>query len=367
MNRRLLLLVVLTYAAVLLVVLVFKKPTISSSVTPIAQVLTPAPTVVPTSKVLLSAPPISKTLNSDYHVFQTFNNCGPAALSMTLFYYGINENQQKLGTDLRPYQNSAGDNDDKSVTLDELVEKAKEYNLIPYYRPNGSIDLIKRFITYDMPVITRTWLKVDDDVGHFRVVKGYDDSRQQLIQDDSLQGKNLWYTYDNFNAIWRKFNYEYLVLVPTDKKEIAEAILGADADAHIAWGRAAINAEKEVLSNPDDVYARFNLSVAYERIGEYKRSVEEFEKIESKLSRRTLWYQIDPIQAYFALGKYDKVFALTDIVLNNGNIAFSELYLLRGQIYLKQGNKEAARSEFEKALFYNSNLKAAKDAVASVQ
>lgn len=133
--------------------------------------------------------PNSKTLKTDYHIFQTFNNCGPAALSMALHFYGVDVSQEELGLALRPYQVANGDNDDKSVTLDELANKAKDYGFIPFHRPMGNPQLIKRFITNGIPVITRTWTKPNEDIGHFHVVKGYDDDSQTFLQDDSLQGK----------------------------------------------------------------------------------------------------------------------------------------------------------------------------------
>lgn len=326
---------------------------------------TPSPS--PASPALtLKTPLPNKILANDYHIYQTFNNCGPAALSMTLSYYGISETQHELGQQLRPFQNPQGDNDDKSVTLDELAEKSKDYGFIPYHRPNGTSELIKLFITYDIPVITRTWLKVDDDIGHYRVIKGYDDTAGKFIQDDSLQGKSLTYSYGDFDTIWKKFNYEYLVLIPEDKKEIAQIILGENFDFKKAWQNAAENAQNELQRNPDDIYARFNLSVALYNAGNFRQATKEFEKVENNLPFRTLWYQIEPIKAYYELGNYDRVFAITDNILNTYNRAFSELYIIRGNIYLKQGNQQAARQEFEKAVFYNQSLKEAQDALASI-
>ncbi|OGK23912.1 hypothetical protein A3A46_01095 [Candidatus Roizmanbacteria bacterium RIFCSPLOWO2_01_FULL_37_13] len=171
----------------------------------------PSPSLFPTS--ILKTPPETKILDDGYHVFQTFNNCGPAALSMALSYYGINVSQQELGNELRPFQNPQGDNDDKSVTLEELGEKAKDFGLIPYHRPNGNIELIKLFITYDIPFVARTLTKIEEDIGHYRTVKGYNDEIGQLIQDDSLQNKNLWFSYEDFFLLWKQFNYEYLVWV----------------------------------------------------------------------------------------------------------------------------------------------------------
>jgi tetratricopeptide (TPR) repeat protein len=284
---------------------------------------------------------------------------------MALSHYGISISQTEIGNDLRPYQHPTGDNDDKSVTLAELAEKSREFGFTPFYRPNGNSELVKKFITYDMPVIARTWLKPDEDIGHYRVVKGY--NQRAFIQDDSLQGKNLTYTYSDFDAIWKQFNYEYLVLVPDDKLEIAKTILGPDYDEKDAWERAASAAREQLKANPSDVHAGFNLSIALYNIGDFSGSVREFEKVEDRLSPRTLWYQIEPIQAYYELENYDRVMEITSNILNNNNRAFSELYIIRGNVYLQQGNKSAAKAEFEKAVQYNRNLQAAQDALESVQ
>jgi len=321
------------------------------------------PQIFPTPTPSTSGLPTAKTLSNDYHVFQTFNNCGPASLSMTLSYLGINKSQTELGQELRPYQVASGDNDDKSVTLDEMAGKAEELGFVAYHRPNGNMDLIKQFIANDIPVITRTWTKPNEDIGHFRVVKGYDNTRGVLIQDDSLQGKNLKFTYADFDVLWKKFNYEYLVIIPKAKQKTAGQIIGEDINLKTAWTKAAENFRKTLQDDPNDIDARFNLSVALYNIGDYSGSVREFEKVEAQLPFRTLWYQIEPIQAYFNLGNYQRVFEISDHILNNGNRAYSELYIIRGNIYLKQGNKEAARQEFEKAVIYNENLKAARDAL----
>ncbi len=275
---------------------------------------------------------------------------------MLLSYFGINKSQQELGQRLRPYQNPQGDNDDKSVTFEELAVLGNEYGLVSFHRPNGNIEILKQFIASGIPVATRTLLNTYEDIGHYRTVRGYDDVNKVIIQDDSLQGKNRAYSYQDYDALWKKFNYEYLVLVPLDKKLLAERILGADLDEKKAWETAASNARKELDKNPDDLYSRLNLSVALYHTGDYNQSVTEFELIENQLSFRTLWYQIEPIKAYFALNNYERVFAITDSILNNQNRAFSELYILRGKIFQKQGNIPAARVEFEKAVMYNINL-----------
>lgn len=327
----------------------------------------PIATPSPTPGILLPDSPKQHTLSGGIHVFQTFNNCGPAALSMALSYYSIFETQYTLGRALRPYQHPQGDNDDKSVTLSELAQKAADYTLLAYHRPNGTIDIVKQFIAHDMPVVTRTWLKPDDDIGHYRVIKGYDDVTGEIIQDDSLQGKNLRYSYDQFTILWKKFSYEYLVFVPPEKKEIAEAILGPNVDERYAWEAAHSLASQDLQNDPADIYAAFNLAVASYHTGNYRQAINEFEKVKTQLPFRMLWYQIEPIKAYYELGEYEELFALTESILGNQNRAFSELYYYRGQAYETQQLYPLARAEYEKAVRYNTEYKPATEALAAIR
>ena len=311
--------------------------------------------------------PAAVTIPNGTQVFQTFNNCGPAALSMALSYEGITISQQELGRILRPYQNPQGDNDDKSVTLSELARYATSHNLAVYHRPNGSLQTIKQFIASGIPVIVRTRLKIDDDIGHFRIIKGYDDATGEFIQDDSLQGKDLKYSYDTMFQLWQTFGFEYLVIVSPDSKQTAERILGDDVDEKTAWQNARSRAQLHSDQRPADIYARLSLSVALYHTGEYAQSVKEFETVQSQLPMRTLWYQIEPILSYMELGEFDNVLSITQNILSNQNRAFSELYLIRGAIYENRGDKDSARAEYEKAVLYNSSLEAAKQALQSIQ
>lgn len=317
--------------------------------------------------VNLKKSPAGKTIGNDYFVIQTFNNCGPASLSMLLSYFDIKADQGDLASQLRPYNNEYGDNDDKSVTIPELAKKAEEYNLITYHRPGGDAKLIKQFISYDIPVLTRTWLSLDDDIGHYRIIKGYSDEKGIIVQDDSYQGQNLEFTYADFDTLWSKYNYEYMVAVPQDKKDIAEKIIGKNLNEEYAWKQALGRSEKILDENPDDVYARFNAAIAAYYLSDYERTVEEYEKIESNLPFRTLWYQKEPIDAYFRLGNYDKVLNITSSILNNENKAFSELYLLRGKIFQSQGQTDLAQEEFESAVLYNNKLEEARLALNTVR
>jgi len=93
--------------------------------------------------------------------------------------------------------------------------------------------------------------------------------------------------------------------------------------------------------------------------------VAEFEKIDARLPQIVLWYQPQPIQAYLELGNHAKVLEWANKLLAR-NISYEEMYILRGKVYLEQNRPELAQKEFEQAVLYNQNSKAAQEALASV-
>lgn len=308
----------------------------------------------------------SDLLPSSRFVPQTFNNCGPATLSMIMSMFGKDVSQKELTDKMRPFNNPFGGVDDKSIFPDEFVQYAKEYGMSSLHRPNGSIDLLKKFIAHNIPVVVRTWLHPNEDIGHFRIVRGYDEQRRVIIQDDSYEGTNIEYSYETFSQMWKPFNYGYILVYPREKEAIIRAILGQDINEQKAWNNTEQRAMAELEKNPYDVYALFNISIANYYLGNYKIAVDYYEKSQKYLPRRMLWYQIEPILAYQKLKRYERVFNLVDSILQNGNLAYSELYFIRGQIYSEQGKIHDARLEFEKAIYYNKNFQKAKDALSLI-
>lgn len=333
--------------------------------------LTPTSTPLPSSAQATPTPlPRFYEIPGGTFVAQTFNNCGPATLSMAMSYWGIQVSQGILGEKMRPYQNQIGNNDDKSISVEEFVLEAKNYGLESLARPNGTVELLKKFVASNIPVIVRTWLHPNEDIGHFRIVRGYNDETRVFIQDDSYEGKNLTYDYDTFLSMWQPFNYGYIIVYPKEKESLVKNILGEEFDEKKSFENSLIRALRDAQGKLDNSldfsYAHFNLSTAYYYLGEYQKSVNEFEKIEYQLPFRMLWYQIEPIAAYKETGNNDRVFSLTEKILNNNNRAFSELYQLRGEIYLQEGKSEEAKGEFEKALFYNKNFTPAQASLSSL-
>jgi len=323
---------------------------INAPIQEIKRIVTPNVHTVP-----IKSPQSVTELPKKEYINQGFNNCGPATLAMVLNWHGKNSNQEDLGQELRPYQNPIGDNDDKSVFLQEFEPVIKRYDLQSYYRVNGTIDLLKLFVANDLPVIVRTWLHPDEDIGHFKIVRGFDNTRNVVIHDDSYEGPDIELDYKTFEDMWQPFNSEYLVVFPADKKPIVDAILKDEADLDTAYKNSTKRSQEMLQNNPENIYAHFNLSTAYYHLGDYQQSVNHFERVQYQLPSRMLWYQIEPIQSLHKTKKYDKTLALIDTILNNQNRGFSELYDIKGDIAQEQGNVEKAKEEFQLALFYNKN------------
>ena len=295
-------------------------------------------------------------------VGQTFNNCSSVGLMITLSYWGIKDTQEAIAEATRPFNNPKGNNDDKSVTLYELADYAqKKYGLVTYVRPNGDIETLKKFVAHDIPVLTRALMYPEDDIVHYRVIRGYDDTKRIVIETDGIEGKKQPYSYETWMHMWKDFNYAYLIIVPEEKRLLAEKLLGESLDEKKAWVNAKERAYKEMSSNPNDLRSNYNLITALYYLGEHRSTIEEFEKIENKLTRRKLWYQPEPIDAYFKLGYDDKVIEHVDYIVNDNNKAVSELYVLKAKIYEKRKMYKQAKAEYNKAIFYNEHLQSAKD------
>jgi len=330
-----------------------KKEIVQETSSSLRQAISDTPTPTPLEL------PERYVISPGNFVGQTFNNCGPATLSMAMSVFGINVSQGELASSMRPFNNPLGGVDDKSIFAHEFVKEAKNQGFLALHRPNGTSELMKRFLINDIPVVVRTWLNDYEDIGHFRLVNGYDSSVNTLIYQDSYYGPNQTQSESDFQMLWKPFNYGYILVYPEDKQDVVEEILGENIDEQIAWERSQVRSTEALSDNPSDDFARFNLAVANFYLGNYNQTIEQYEKAQGRLPPRMLWYQPEPIYAYQKNEQYDKAFELTDAILSNGNLAYSELYQVKGEIYIEQGQEDLAREQFEKAIYYNRNFQPA--------
>ncbi|MFQ5855870.1 MAG: tetratricopeptide repeat protein [Anaerolineae bacterium] len=334
-----------------------------STPTPTRQSTRALPTPTPTSTPTPSPSPLpAATLLSGFtHAWQTWNNCGPATLAMNLSYLGHPEAQADIAAMLKP------DQDDKNVSPGELVAYARFLGLEAIDRVGGDMELLKRLLSYGVPVIAEVWItpKPNDGMGHYRLLIGYDDSTAELVTYDSLNGPNVRLPYDRFDAEWRVFNRAYILVYKPNQGETVAAVLADALDDTAMYGVALAAAQTEAQANPDDAFAWFNMGSSLTALGHYDEAVVAYDRARRLgLPWRMLWYQFGPFEAYFNVGRYDDVLTLAAANLRNAS-NLEESHYWRGRTLQTLGHTEEARRAFERALRFNPNYTAARQALAT--
>jgi len=326
---------------------------------------TPSPTSTPTPTPTPPLTPVAEQvlLEPMTHVWQTWNNCGPATVAMCLSYFGRTETQADVAAILRP------DPEDKNISPQEMAAYVRSLGLGATARVNGRADVLKSLLSNGIPVIVEQWHVPEGDpgMGHYRLVRGYNEADGVFVAHDSLTGPDKRLTYTAFDEGWRVFNRAYVVIYPLEKEKqrVVETILGADADDATMYRQAVVRTEEEVRTT-GDAFAWFNLGSSYVGLGEYAAAADAYQHaLDIGLPRRMLWYQFGPFIAYDALGEYQKVLDLSAGVLaHTPNI--EELHYYRGRAYLGLGDADKARAEFELAVQYNPHYTEAIQALADL-
>lgn len=327
---------------------------------PLSQIYSQKPAAI------LPQPPQQYTIQGTTYVPQTFNNCGPASLAMIFDHFGTPVSQEMLAEELRPFNNPEGGVDDKAVFPEELVSEAKKYGYEAVYRPEGSTNMLQMLVANEIPVIMRSWLDDKEDIGHYKIVKGYDARNSTFTIDDSFVGPDQIVSFEDTDKLWKPFNYTYVLIYPKEKEQLVNAILGDNMDEKTAWHNALKRAEKDIIQNTTDADALYNKAIAAYYLGDYRQTIDFFEKSRDDVPERMLWYQPEPIFAYKFERKYDEATALADEILENGNTAFSELYQIKGDIYRERGEKEQAKEYYTQAEQYNKNYLPAREALKTL-
>ena len=282
----------------------------------------PGPTLTPSP--VPSPLPDHVFLPGVRHEYQSWNNCGPATLSMALSYWGWQGDQRPIAGFAKPNPR------DKNVMPYELAEfVSKETGLNVITRVGGDQDLLKRLIAAGFPVIVEKGLEgpgFDGWMGHYQLLAGYDDALGRYNAYDSYEGdfsdgNSLPVGYDVIDDYWRHFNYQYLVIYPDDREAELLGMLGADANADTNLRNAAQQASDEIFSTSgrDQFFAWFNRGTNLMELQDYSGAAAAYDEafnIYSGLDPETrpwrmLWYQTGPYWAYFYSGRYWDVLNLT--------------------------------------------------------
>lgn len=333
---------------------------------------TPEPSPTPEPPPPAPALPATWRLAGLRHEWQTWNNCGPATLATYLSYYGSGLDQAAIGAVLRL---SA---DDKNVSPEELAAFAQGQGYAAQVLVNGDELLLRRLLAASIPVLVETWHEdaPNDGLGHYRLLVGYDDAAQHwiaydsydrtgLIEGDSYQGIRL--PFDRFAPWWQVFNRTFLVVYPPARAAEVDALLAASGAAPATmWQAAAARAQAELVQEPGNTFAWFNLGSSLAAQGDYAGAAQAFDQARAiGLPWRMLWYQFRPFEAYLAQGRGQDVLDLTASVLaQTGSI--EEIHYWRGRALAAQGDLAGAQASFSQALALNPDFAPAREALGEI-
>ncbi|MEQ8677456.1 MAG: C39 family peptidase [Aggregatilineales bacterium] len=313
----------------------------------------------PVAQSNVSTRPSSQILGGITWEQQSWNNCGPANITMALSYYGWTRNQDFAENILRP------ETEDKNVRPDEMVAFVNEQtDLNAIYRYGGDIDMLRDLLANGFPVIIEAGSTPEGNawLGHYQTVAGYDDGQQAFFAYDSFIGATtsdgiVVETYSDLDANWQDFNRLFIVIYEPSRESLVMDLLGVRADPLQAAEHAFNVAQSEALANPRDPYAYFNMGVSLAQLDRYDEAQTAFDYANRLgFHYRMLWYQFDLFETYLNVGRIDDVLAYVGSNLTNGGQWVEETYYWQGRALAAQGNTAAASTAFRTALNRNPNF-----------
>ncbi len=297
----------------------------ASPITPSATIENPATaTITPTATASPTPIPESVQLGGITHDYQKYNNCGPTNLAMALSYWGWDGDQHDTAAILKPNK------DDYNVMPSEMIAFVNEHtDLNAIIRVGGNLELLKRFIAARLPVLVEKGYDVPKKgwMGHYQLITGYDDVKEQFRAYDSHEGgPNLRVTYEKFELYWRHFNYIYMVIYPPERESEIFSILGNHVDETYNYQFAAQQASNEIysLSNRSQFFAWFNRGASLVQLQDYAGAAAAYDtafqiypEIDPDIIPwRAMWYSTGTYWAYYYTGRYYDVLNLANITLN---------------------------------------------------
>ncbi len=320
----------------------------------------PAARPTATSAAPTAPLPPRAALDGVRHSYQTWNNCGPATISMALSVFGLDEGQAKAAVRLKPNP------DDKNVGLDELARYARERGAAAEVRVNGTIDDLRRLVARGVPTVVETWFVPEpgDEMGHYRLVTGYDAEAGTLRLADSYLGPERTVDAAALDAEWRAFNRAYLVVFPPARQPDVAAVLGEPGPA--MWLAAAARARDEIDAAPD-AFGWFNLGESLQALGDSAGAAAAFDRARAiGLPWRMLWYQFGPFAAYAAQGRWSDVAALAEANLANAP-ELEESWTWLGHARQAAGDEAGAIAAWRRATALNDLYAPAREALATAE
>ena len=354
-------------------------PTEVATVTPIPTLTAPPlPTATSLPRVtessalsgvqLVSSAP-SKARNHGFtYTKQTWNNCGPANVTMSLSYFGWLEDQSYAQNYLR------GNREDKNVSPQEIEAFVNNQTGVnATYRIGGSVNLLKQLIAGGFPIMIELGYAPEgnDWLGHYQTLVGYDDSIGSFYVMDTYipSPDGLAVPYLELDRNWQAFNRTLIVYFTDEQETTVTTLLGDLATVEGGYLKALETAQREARENPQNGFAWFNLGTANSLLGNFPAAAAAFDQARQlNLPWRMLWYQFEPFRAYYETERISDLTALINSNLQTlGNGFVEETHYWQGKAYEAQGDTLQAQNAYRQAIQQNARYQAAIDALEQVE
>ncbi|MBV8085782.1 MAG: C39 family peptidase [Chloroflexi bacterium] len=294
------------------------------------------------------------------HEYETWNNCAPVTSEMVLSYYGISKRQTEIAPVLRPNAKNF------SVRMDQISAYLNSFGLESTPLVGGTIPLLKSLVSNNIPVVVEDQLSLQDDYGHFRVVRGFDDGAGVLIFGDSYYGPTNRLSYNLYQELWKRHNFGFMPVYKPEQRPLVAAILGADFDPNQNQQDALEGAKQAVAAKPDDGFAWLNLGEDLYATGDLQNAKTAWERAQKmQLTARTLWYTIWPAAVYNRLGEYQQALQVVAVPLGT-DPANAQALLERGNAEKGLNQLDKARADYSLAFDVDPSLLPAKLALQSL-
>ena len=326
-----------------------------------------AETVAMVSSTLPLPPANARNFGFTY-VQQSWNNCGPANITMALSYYGWRNDQRYAQSRLR------GAIEDRNVTPGEMVDFVNaDTQVRALYRVGGDMETLKRLVAAEFPVVieTGTTFEGSEWLGHYQTVVGYDNGAGEFYVYDSWipSDQGLPIEYDEFDRWWQHFTRTFIVLYPPERENEVMRLLGPLESEREAYMIALQTAQQSVREDPTNGFALFNLGRAYTYLEDYSSAAAAFDRARmAGVPWRMMWYAFEPFEAYLETERYSDVLALVEsnaTTLGTGGYV-EETWYWAGRVHEAQGNQAEAASNYRRALQQNTRFDQAEAALERV-
>jgi len=137
--------------------------------------------------------------------------CGPASLTMVLNYWGDPVNQSEVGSAVDP-EHDGTQPGHMIPFLESRGYVVYEFDRYSLKHRVSVMDELKVWVCYDYPIVVRQWMYLSKQIGHYRVVVGYDD--ESIYVKDPYSG-SISFSIETFLELWDR-NNEYGLIVIGD-------------------------------------------------------------------------------------------------------------------------------------------------------